>query len=65
MYEFQIMGGACLRGEIDIKGAKNAMLPLMICTLLTDEPIVLHNVTMLSDVCLLQNHSILQVFKAQ
>ena len=50
MYEFQIKGGATLQGEIDIKGAKNAVLPLMICTLLTDQPIVLHNVNMLSDV---------------
>ena len=50
MFEFQIKGGACLQGTVDIKGAKNAVLPLMICTLLTSEPIILHNVTMLSDV---------------
>jgi len=50
MYEFQITGGTCLQGSVDIKGAKNAVLPLMICTLLTSEPIIIHNVSMLSDV---------------
>ena len=58
MYEFQIKGGTCLQGSIDIKGAKNAVLPLMICTLLTSEPIVLHNISMLSDV-----HVLIEVLK--
>ena len=50
MYAFKIRGGKELSGEVEIKGAKNALLPLMICTLLTDEPIVLHNCSMLADV---------------
>ena len=50
MYAFKIRGGKELSGEVEIKGAKNALLPLMICTLLTDEPIVLHNASMLADV---------------
>ncbi|MGN0919506.1 MAG: UDP-N-acetylglucosamine 1-carboxyvinyltransferase [Alphaproteobacteria bacterium] len=50
MYAFKIKGGKQLAGEVSIKGAKNALLPLMICTLLTDEPIVLHNCSLLADV---------------
>ena len=50
MYAFKIRGGKKLSGEVEIKGAKNALLPLMICTLLTDEPIVLHNISLLADV---------------
>lgn len=50
MYAFKIKGGKKLAGEVEIKGAKNALLPLMICTLLTDEPIILHNCSMLADV---------------
>ena len=50
MYAFKIRGGKQLSGSVEIKGAKNALLPLMICTLLTDEPIILHNCSMLADV---------------
>lgn len=50
MYAFKITGGKQLSGDVNIKAAKNAVLPLMICTLLTDEPIVLHNVSLLADV---------------
>ena len=50
MYAFKISGGKKLSGEVEIKGAKNALLPLMICTLLTEEPVVLHNCSMLADV---------------
>ncbi len=50
MYAFKVIGGKQLNGEVEIKAAKNAILPLMICTLLTDEAIVLHNVSLLSDV---------------
>lgn len=50
MYAFKIKGGKQLSGEVEIKGAKNALLPLMICTLLTDEPVILHNCSMLADV---------------
>ena len=50
MYAFKIKGGKQLSGEVEIKGAKNALLPLMICTLLTEEPIILHNCSLLADV---------------
>ena len=39
-----------MRGEVTISGAKNAVLPIMAATLLTDEPCVIHRVPDLSDV---------------
>ncbi|MDY6408117.1 MAG: UDP-N-acetylglucosamine 1-carboxyvinyltransferase [Pseudomonadota bacterium] len=50
MYAFKINGGKKLSGTVRVKGAKNAILPLMTAALLTDEPIVLHNISYLSDV---------------
>ena len=45
-----IKGGASLKGEVKISGAKNAALPLMAATLLTDEETVIRNLPNLSDV---------------
>jgi UDP-N-acetylglucosamine 1-carboxyvinyltransferase len=45
-----IRGGAPLNGTIPISGAKNAALPLMIASLLTDETLELVNVPRLADV---------------
>jgi UDP-N-acetylglucosamine 1-carboxyvinyltransferase len=45
-----IKGGAPLRGEVTISGAKNAVLPIMAATLLTAEPCVIRRVPNLSDV---------------
>lgn len=39
-----------LSGEIVISGAKNAALPILCTTLLTDEPVILSNVPLLQDV---------------
>ena len=50
MESLLIKGGVPLRGEVQISGAKNAALPLMAATLLTDEPCVIRNVPDLSDV---------------
>ena len=50
MYAFKITGGRPLNGTVPIKGAKNAILPLMAAALLTDEPVILHNISYLSDV---------------
>ena len=38
MDRIRLIGGNELNGEIAISGAKNAALPLMIASLLTDEP---------------------------
>ncbi len=50
MDRIRIVGGNKLRGTIPISGAKNAALPLMIASLLTDETLMLHNVPHLADV---------------
>jgi len=48
-----IEGGARLAGTIPISGAKNATLPLMIASLLSEETLILENVPHLADVELL------------
>ena len=57
-----ISGGRRLNGAIPISGAKNATLPLMIASLLTDQALILDNVPRLADVGLLQrilgNHGV-------
>src|SRR5690349_10881604 len=62
MDRIRIVGGQRLNGSIPISGAKNATLPLMIASLLTDEPLVLENVPRLADVIQLQrilgNHGV-------
>ena len=50
MDRIRIRGGARLKGEIPISGAKNATLPLMAVCLLTDKPLALFNVPWLADV---------------
>ncbi len=50
MDKMVIQGGERLIGEVQIGGAKNAALPLFIASLLTDEPIYLHNVPALRDI---------------
>ncbi|SEQ51975.1 UDP-N-acetylglucosamine 1-carboxyvinyltransferase [Devosia sp. YR412] len=62
MDRIRLIGGNELNGEITISGAKNAALPLMIASLLTDEPLVLQNVPRLADVKqlerILENHGV-------
>jgi len=53
MDRIRLAGGNELNGEIPISGAKNAALPLMIASLLTDEPLVLTNVPRLTDIATL------------
>jgi hypothetical protein len=50
MDRIRITGGNELRGIIPISGAKNAALPLMIASLLTDDTLTLENVPHLADV---------------
>jgi UDP-N-acetylglucosamine 1-carboxyvinyltransferase len=62
MDRIRIIGGRPLNGTIPISGAKNATLPLMIASLLTEETLTLDNVPRLADVVLLQrilgNHGV-------
>ena len=50
MDRIRIRGGAPLNGTIPISGAKNAALPLMIASLLTEETLELVNVPRLADI---------------
>lgn len=62
MDSIKIEGGHRLQGEIQISGAKNAALPLMIASLLSDETLTLRNLPRLADVMLLSrilgNHGV-------
>jgi UDP-N-acetylglucosamine 1-carboxyvinyltransferase len=50
MDKLLIQGGRALRGEVTISGAKNAALPILCASLLTDEPLLLGNVPALRDI---------------
>lgn len=50
MDQIRIRGGNPLKGSINIAGAKNAALPLMTVSLLTDEEITLSNLPHLADI---------------
>ena len=50
MDRIRIKGGARLKGEIAISGAKNAALPLMAASLLSDKPLALTNMPWLADI---------------
>ena len=62
MDRIKITGGNELRGSIPISGAKNAALPLLIASLLTEDRLTLKNVPNLADVNLLmrilRNHGV-------
>ena len=45
-----ITGGSCLSGEIRISGAKNAALPILAATLLSDKPVSVGNIPHLHDI---------------
>ncbi|HLL26060.1 MAG TPA: UDP-N-acetylglucosamine 1-carboxyvinyltransferase [Xanthobacteraceae bacterium] len=55
MDRIRVQGGRPLKGSIPISGAKNAALPLMIASLLSEETLILDNVPRLADVALLQH----------
>jgi len=50
MEKILIHGGVPLRGRVLLSGSKNAALPLMMASLLTDEPVRISNVPRLRDV---------------
>ena len=50
MARIQINGGVPLEGEVWISGAKNAVLPILVASLLGDEPSRINNVPHLQDV---------------
>lgn len=55
MDQMLIRGGVPLKGKIHISGAKNAALPLLAASLLTDETLTLSNVPQLADIVTMGN----------
>ena len=50
MEKFTVEGGIPLSGEVTPSGNKNAALPILAACLLTEEPVVLHNIPQIKDV---------------
>ena len=50
MDRFLIQGGKKLHGTVHVSGSKNAALPILVATLLTDEPCIIRRVPNLRDV---------------
>jgi UDP-N-acetylglucosamine 1-carboxyvinyltransferase len=50
MASFKITGGRKLKGELTPQGAKNEALQILCAVLLTDEPVVIHNIPNIRDV---------------
>ena len=50
MDKIEILGGKPLVGKISISGAKNAALPILAASLLTDSKLELSNIPKLSDI---------------
>ena len=50
MDKFLVHGGAPLRGEVPVSGAKNSALPALAACLLTDQPVLLRRVPRVRDV---------------
>jgi len=59
MDKLVIEGGVKLKGEVTVSGAKNAVLPILAATLLTDEPCVIKGVPNLRD-----TNSMLKILRA-
>src|SRR5512133_2100186 len=55
MDKFIIEGGVALNGEVTPAGNKNAALPLLAAALLTEEPILLHNIPQIQDTLVMRN----------
>ena len=49
MHEYVIEGGYPIQGTITASGNKNAALPCLTATLLTNEPVILHNIPEIQD----------------
>ena len=47
---FEVEGGTKLKGEITPQGAKNEALQILCAVLLTDKPVIIHNIPLIRDV---------------
>src|SRR5574344_853471 len=63
MYEYHVEGGFPIKGTIQASGNKNAALPCIAASLLTNEPVILRNIPDIEDTVVML--SILQSFGAK
>jgi len=54
-HKFLITGGQKLQGQIKVSGSKNAALPIIAASLLTDEPVELTNVPNIEDIATMEH----------
>ncbi|MGC7560534.1 UDP-N-acetylglucosamine 1-carboxyvinyltransferase [Pasteurella sp. PK-2025] len=50
MQKFRVYGQSCLKGSVNISGAKNAALPILFAAILAEKPVRLTNVPELKDI---------------
>ena len=50
MQKLEVLGGKKLRGQIEISGSKNASLPILAATILSDKKIYLSNLPRVKDI---------------
>lgn len=50
MERFEIIGGKRLKGEVDVRGSKNATTPILAATILTKKESVISNIPLIEDV---------------
>ena len=50
MYKYIVSGGNKIEGKLDIRGAKNSILPIKAATILNENKSIIHNVPNISDV---------------
>ncbi len=55
MDQFKIHGGLPLSGELPVSGSKNAALPALAASLLTEEPVILRRVPQVKDIATMQS----------
>lgn len=63
MHEYLIEGGFPIKGTVRASGNKNAALPCIAAALLSEEPVILHNIPEIEDTAVMLN--ILQSFGAK
>ncbi len=54
-HRFLVTGGQKLEGQIRVSGSKNAALPIIAASLLTDEPVTLTNVPDIADIATIEH----------
>ena len=54
-HRFLVTGGQKLEGTVKVGGSKNAALPIIAASLLTDEEVVLHNVPDIADIATMEH----------